>query len=534
MRYEIYRYSSEELPDLPFMNPARRVIHRAGLTEEQIKELVSDDISLHTSGADCVKACARRLLQAKERGEKVFIGGDYDADGICSTAIMKDLLDRLGIENGYYIPDRFKEGYGLNPATVERVFQKGYQLILTVDNGVKAIPAILKAGELGMEIIVTDHHRIEEEIPADLVVHPDYMEEAFSVLSGAGVALEISRSLIGDCPLHTALAGIAAIGDVMPLWKENRRIIKNALHILRAGRVPAVSALVRSVETLTPTDIAFQVVPKLNSVGRMNDRSNVNTLVPYLLMNNPSTVRQFADQLNQINGLRKTLSGKMSDSAEALIHPEEKIIVLFREDFHEGLNGLVAGKLANAHRKPVLVFSKSNNLIKGSGRSIPGFDLFQFFSEGFAEMTAFGGHSQAVGLALKEADFPSFREKVNRKADQSDIRYEEPVLPVLELPAEELCVASVEDLKRLEPYPKELGDFFFGLSRPELREIYNGPKVRKFELMQTREKAEVILFPSSGIEIPDQIGMMIGKPQVNEWKSNKTCQFVIDSFKEVL
>ncbi|MBR2825009.1 MAG: DHH family phosphoesterase, partial [Solobacterium sp.] len=152
-----------------------KLLAASDLSSTQIKELLSSDQPLLTSKANCVKECCKRILEARSNREKVFIGGDYDADGICSTAILKDTLDRLNIENGYYIPDRFKEGYGLSVNTVCLAYEKGYTLFITVDNGVKAFEAIHKAKELGVDLIITDHHRIEEKVDVPIVVHPDYM-----------------------------------------------------------------------------------------------------------------------------------------------------------------------------------------------------------------------------------------------------------------------------------------------------------------------------------------------------------------------
>ena len=191
--------------------------------------------------------------------------------------------DKLQIENGYYIPDRFKEGYGLSSHTVELAHAKGYSLIITVDNGVKAFDAIQKAKELGIDIIVTDHHQIDEEVPADIVVHPLYMEERFKYLSGAGVALELALNLIGENETHIALAAIALIGDVMPYWLETRIIIQKGIKLIQKGVLPSVSSLLRKDIEIDETAVAFQVVPKLNSIARMKDNSNVNTLVPFLL-----------------------------------------------------------------------------------------------------------------------------------------------------------------------------------------------------------------------------------------------------------
>ena len=296
--------------DLPVLSG--RLLAASGLDDDRIRELLFDDGQLHTSQAACVKQLCQRLLTARAKGEKVFIGGDYDADGICSTAIMKDVLDRLGIACGYYIPDRFREGYGLNPATVDMVADKGYTLIITVDNGVKAHAAIAKAHERGLEILVTDHHQIDEEVKADLVVHPDYMEPEFATLSGAGVALQISRSLLGDLPFHTALAAVAAIGDVMPLWQESRRIVRQGLQAMRQGEAPALLSLLRSRDVIDAEAVGFQIVPRLNSVGRMNDLSNVNTLVPFLLSHDPAVITAYKTQLETVNEARRSMSAMMS------------------------------------------------------------------------------------------------------------------------------------------------------------------------------------------------------------------------------
>ena len=152
------------------------ILSAAEISEEKIDEILNCDTTITTSHASCIIRACERIMLAKKRHEKVFVGGDYDADGICSTAIMKRTLDRIGIENGYYIPDRFKEGYGLHASTVRLAYEKGYRLIITVDNGVKAHEALQCARDLGIDVIVTDHHQIDEEIEADIVVHPDYME----------------------------------------------------------------------------------------------------------------------------------------------------------------------------------------------------------------------------------------------------------------------------------------------------------------------------------------------------------------------
>ena len=358
MKYQILDINEQEIASKYHLSSlVAKVLTKANLNDSQIQELLTHSDTLTKSNAKCVQEACKRILQAKDNHEKVFIGGDYDTDGICSTAIMKDVLDKLQIENGYYIPDRFKEGYGLSSHTVELAHAKGYSLIITVDNGVKAFDAIQKAKELGIDIIVTDHHQIDEEVPADIVVHPLYMEERFKYLSGAGVALELALNLIGENETHIALAAIALIGDVMPYWLETRIIIQKGIKLIQKGVLPSVSSLLRKDIEIDETAVAFQVVPKLNSIARMKDNSNVNTLVPFLLSNNLKSISSYSVALNKVNESRKRQSTLMVQKAEEMID-DSPILVLYDDSFEEGIAGLVAGRIANSHAKPCVILTK--------------------------------------------------------------------------------------------------------------------------------------------------------------------------------
>ena len=196
-----------------------------GLNDRQIRQVLDDRSEYHENDDINLKKAVDRILEAKAKKQKVFVAGDYDCDGICATAIMKNTLDILKIENGYYIPDRFKDGYGLNCNIVSMVADKGYDLIITVDNGIKAYEALELASKLNIDVIVSDHHIIEKELD-NIVVHPQLMSDDFKGLCGAGVALQMSLKLIGENDLHDCLAMIATIGDVMELFNENRIIVK--------------------------------------------------------------------------------------------------------------------------------------------------------------------------------------------------------------------------------------------------------------------------------------------------------------------
>ncbi|MBQ9824755.1 MAG: DHH family phosphoesterase [Solobacterium sp.] len=502
-----------------------RLIAVSDLSDEQTASLLSCDSTLHTSSCECVRRCCDRIIQARNNHEKVFVGGDYDADGISATAIMKRTLDVLGIQNGYYIPDRFKEGYGLSPATVSMVKEKGYSLIITVDNGVKAHEALAKARELGLEVIVTDHHRIEEDIDADIVVHPDYMEPEYEYLCGAGVALEISRNLIGNRDELTAIAAVASIGDVMPLWKETRRIVLAGMEILRRRIPRSLDAMLRPGTPVSWTSIAFQIVPKLNSVGRMNDISNVNTLVPYLLSTDERVISTYAVQLDHVNEVRRELSEAQTKTAEKMVDDSD-ILLLYNESFHEGICGLIAGRIANSLQKPVLVFAKSGSLIKGSGRSVSGFDMFSFFSD-FDEPCAFGGHEQAVGISVNAEDFERFCAHVKTKFAAENYTYEEPSLTAVSVKADEITMDEIMALSRAEPVPKELISNF-ALTDPVVLSVKETPKVTRYTLACASGPLEAVLFKRKGIVPPEEPSCMIGKLTLNRWRSNVTMTLEIE------
>ena len=510
-----------------------KLIAASHLEESKLYDLLRQDEQLLLSKADCVVKACNRILEARNKHEKVFIGGDYDADGICSTAIMKKTLDVLGIPNGYYIPDRFKEGYGLSEKTVELVHKKGYSLIITVDNGVKAHAALQKAKQLGIDVIVTDHHQIEEEIEAEIVVHPDYMEDDFAYLSGAGVALEISRNLIGTGSQYDsliALCAVALIGDVMPLWKETRKLVKKGLSIIRQGRVRPLSAMLFPGATIDETAVAFSIVPKLNAVGRMNDISNVNTLVPYLLSTDDTVIATYYQQLNLVNERRKALSDEESKIAEKEV-TDAKIQVIYHEKFHEGICGLVAGRLANTYHKPFVVMAKSEGIIKGSGRSIPGFNMFDFFTD-FTETCAFGGHEQAVGLSVKEESFDAFLQHVDKKAQLVEMHVNEEKKQAILIDSKDVTFENVSDLSILSPYPKDMIEPLFALKNVSIESVKETPKTIRYQLIGNAGNIEAIVYKRKGISIPEKQNIFIGKLQINRFRGKISLQMIVEEIAQ--
>ena len=495
-------------------------------SDEKIKEILDTDTRLSTSQADCVQKACERIMQAREKKEKVFVGGDYDADGICSTAIMKKTLDVLGITNGYYIPDRFREGYGLSAKTVDLAHEKGYSLIITVDNGVRAHEALIRAKELGMDVIVTDHHEIAEEVEADLVVHPDYMEPEFRYLSGAGVVYEISVNLIGDqYPELLSLCAVALIGDVMPLYLETRKLVKRGLQLLSAGIPRSLSLLLYRHGDVNETDVAFSIVPKLNSIGRMNDTSNVNTLVPYLLCSDENALLSYSQALNAVNDERKRRSAMMSERAEEL-SDDSSFLVLKDASFEEGICGLVAGRIANSVHKPVLVLSENGEFLKGSGRSIPGFDLFSFLSP-FEGKVAFGGHKAAVGITIRKDDYEEFVSYINTHITEYDLEREEET-PAVMIDPSDVTFDTVNDMNVLSPYPKDMFQPYFAFVNPQNVKVVKAGKTIRYILGTQERTIECVAFPSRNLPLVAKPEILIGTLTVNRFRGTIKIQMNLE------
>ena len=499
-----------------------KMISASDLSQNKIDELLSQDDSLHTSNADCVLKCAQRIREAAEKGEKVFIGGDYDTDGICATTILKATLDRMGITNGYYIPNRILEGYGLHAHIVDMVADRGYGLIITVDNGVKAHAAIRQAHERGVDIIVTDHHEINEPVDVDILVHPNYMEPEYKYLCGAGVALEISRNLIGNQDDLNALAAVAHIGDVMEFWEETRRIIKNGIRQIKAGKVPVFTRLLTNTNRITNTDISFQIVPKLNSAGRLAEEGNVNVIVKGLLAKDPDNADAMARYLEDLNDVRKQHSEAMTAKAEEMIDANEKAVVLFDESFSEGMNGLVAGRITNKYGRPSIVFSSNGDNIKGSARSVPGVNIFEIISR-YDKLVAFGGHEMAAGIAIRKDDFEDFKEFFCHEVEKCNA---EQILPkALLIDPDDISTDAIDEIEHICPIPKELCCTFAIPYRGQ-KPSFSAAKVKKYRFINKNGPYEAIIFSFKNITPVE--GYLVGTLNNNVYNGKTTPQMIVE------
>lgn len=425
-----------------------KVLASKQLNDKEIEEILYSKKTLRDLNLSFLNPVIEKLQYAKMRNQKVLICGDYDCDGICATSIMYDALVKYGIKSGFYIPNRFNEGYGLHVNTVQLAIQKGYDIIFTVDNGVKAHDALKLAKENNIFVILTDHHAYDEkELIYDLFIHPNTMEEEFHYMCGAGVALLISRALIGHYDKHLILACIATIGDIVPLLNVNRMIVKEGLSLLNINSYLQIQKLANDNKKWDAKKIAFQIVPKLNCVGRLADIANVNNVVRYLCSKDPIMINDMARQLNELNEKRKRISAKMSEKATALID-DSCFQILVDESFHEGMNGIVASKLSNTFRKPVMVLSKQKEILKGSIRSNT-IDLRDFFDSIKEKLISYGGHKEAAGISFAYDDLPKIKEYVLKKCEDYNIEDE---IEVLYVHKKEINEESITSLNILEPF----------------------------------------------------------------------------------
>lgn len=497
--------------------------------DDQIRQVLNPDLTLHPCQSPEVMQILKRLDTARQRKEKVLIAGDYDADGLCATAILKEALDLSGIDNGFYIPHRLIEGYGLSPSTVRLASEKGYSLIMTVDNGVAAHEALAEARSAGIEVIVTDHHVIQQEPDCLVLLHPERMGKPWQHFCGAGVALQLALALNGMRKRPIMLAAIATIADMMPLWDENRTLVRLGLKYLNERQFNAVEQLSdRKIELWTEKEIAYQIVPKLNAAGRLAELCNVNNIVRYLLAKDPVQIEAMAAQIRQLNQKRRQMSEKMTKTAMDRLDPNDLFHVVADADFHEGIVGLVAGRIMNETHRPALVLAPSANGYKGSVRSVPGLDIQAFFDDLKPYLIQFGGHSQAAGIEVAADQLEPLKQAMLVKAGAMSFDWAEPVQEVLPIDARQITLPALHQLDQLAPFGQQFEPVLFEvrgltvLQYVKLKEIYP-----KWQGTNGEEMIEAISFNRT-LDNPHPASW-IGQLQINRFRGHEKCSILVES-----
>ncbi len=448
------------------------------LDEEALKaRLKEPSFSLipDISDCPCVKKAIARLKDAKEKGQKVIIYGDYDFDGISATSIILLALKEFGIEAKYYIPSRYNDGYGLNEENVKRIKEAHYDLIFTVDNGVGALKALAKAKEAGIDVIVLDHHSYVEE-PKSIVtlIHPKTVGLDSLTISAGFLSYLFSVSLSGEKdPYYFLLGSTSLLSDSMPLLGYNHYATNLAISILNDKRNKEY-LLLNYKEKYFASDLQMAIIPMINAIGRMEENSEVNRTVRFFVSNDLNEKEKLAHYFSKVNEERKTLTAE----AEKNLAPDSnKKSIFVVTDLKEGLNGLLANKILGKYDKPVAVFSKSKkdeNIYVGSLRSKKGFDVLEFLNSLSFEPSSKGGHSYAAGVSLKKEYLKAFSIEFEIFAANHPL-IEEKKEPIV-LFKDECLYENFELLEKLGPFGNSFEEPYFSFKIPynELSYIKDG------------------------------------------------------------
>ncbi|HZJ78686.1 MAG TPA: single-stranded-DNA-specific exonuclease RecJ [Clostridia bacterium] len=402
-----------------------------GLTDsDDIEEFFSTESSALTNPFDLpdMEKAVKRINNAIDNFERIAIFGDYDADGVCATALVYSFLEMQGADAFYYIPDRQTEGYGLSIESVDKLHKLGAKVIITVDNGIRSINEAKYASELGMDLIITDHHIVGDELPEAVAVINPHREDCklkFKDLAGVGVAFKLISALggINQEELLSDYGDIVAIGtvaDVVPLKGENRSFVKAGLKAINENIREGIWALRQTAgydenKPLTSKGIAFTVAPRINAAGRMGAAKRA---VELLLSEDEATAQNIAQDIEQANTDRKLIGQDILEQVEKQISQSprllyDRVLVCDGEGWHHGVIGIVASRIVERYGKPCIIISRDGENAKGSGRSLDGFSLFDAIEECSDLLDFYGGHTLAAGLSLKSDNISGFRTKIN-------------------------------------------------------------------------------------------------------------------------
>ncbi len=504
---------------------------------------------------DMDKAAAR-VAQALAAGETIAVYGDYDVDGITSTSLLTDFLRREGGRVVSYIPDRMEEGYGLNTDALDTLYRAGVSLVVTVDCGITAVAEARRATELGMDLVITDHHECKEELPAALAVvdpHRPDCSYPFPCLAGVGVALKLVLALGGPhrqkelLERYADLAAIGTVADVMSLTGENRTIVRLGLEALRHTSRPGLKALLRQSgleeRPLNSVAIGYTLAPRLNASGRMGC---ANLAAELLLTADPARGEELAIRLCELNRERQTIEAQISTECQVLaeaLPPEQRYaLVLAGEHWHQGVVGIVASRLAEKYSCPAFMICLQDGKGKGSCRSFGGFNLFAALEHCAPLLEGFGGHALAAGFTILEENIPAFTAAMNDYVRSSTGGAEMVSTLDVDCPVEDvgiLTLEGVEGLDLLEPYGAGNPKPVFSLSGCLVTAIseVGGGRHLKLKLAAGGRSFDAIFFSATaaeaGVAQGDRVDVAF-TPQVNEYRGWRSVQFQVCDLRPAL
>ena len=495
-----------------------------------------------------MEVAVNRILKAMENKEKIVIYGDYDADGITSTTILKRFFGDRGIEVGTYIPNRLDEGYGLNEEAIKEIANEGYNLMITVDCGITAVKEVELAKSLGIDVIITDHHEVPEELPkATAVVDAKRKdnEYPFNGLAGCGVAFKLTQALSIKLNLnenewlkYIDIACIGTISDIVPLIDENRVIAKLGLMLVAVTKNIGLKTLISmiGIKKIDSTFVSFGISPRINACGRMGHQEDALNL---FLTNDPIEARNLAIKLEEYNRQRQEIEKNIYNEALELISKEkdEPCIVLGKEGWHHGVIGIVSSKVTDITYKPSILVCFEGENSKGSGRSIQGFDLHEAVYNCKDYLTACGGHSMAIGLSLKTKDFEPFKKAIIEYAKTKNIENLEPELLIdEEINSSDISISGIDKISLLEPFGESNSMpivLYKNLKIISIRTLSEG-KHLKLVLIDGNNYIDAIGFSMGDLAEKYQIGDkvdIVGNISVNRYKDLENVQITLKDMR---
>lgn len=490
-----------------------------------------------------------RIQEAVEKGERILVYGDYDADGITSTTVMKEAIELIGGDVVFYLPNRFKDGYGPNRAVYQRMIEEeGIQLIVTVDNGISGHDAIEYAMEKGVDVIVTDHHELPENLPSAFgIIHPRHPkgEYPFGDLAGVGVAFKVATALLGEIPTESLdLVAIGTIADLVSLTDENRVLVKIGLEIMKQTERIGLQMLGEVAEfdlsEVTEETIGFSIGPRLNAIGRLGD---ANPGVTLLSTFDDEEANNIATHIQETNKERQRIVKEITAEAIAMseTYKDEPVLFLLSENWHEGVLGIVASQVVSKVGKPVIVLrhDKETNILKGSGRSIQSVDLFKVLSSTKEMLTSFGGHHMAAGLSFDFEKLDAVKEQVEAYFKENNLTEAEKDSLVIdgELPISEITVEFIETLKMLAPFGTDNPSPYFMIKDnkiEQLKQIGASNNHLKYQAVNGEVKLDCIAF-NYGEEMSEfsqgESIQQVGQLSINEWNGFRKPQFMLTDYQ---
>ena len=500
---------------------------------------------------DMEKAVSR-ITKALKNNENITIFGDYDADGITSTTILKRFFHDINKECNVYIPNRLNEGYGLNKNAIKKLSEDGTNLIITVDCGITAIEETKYAKELGIDIVITDHHEPGEEIPdAEAVVDCKRKDNKypFRELAGCGVAFKLTQALCKNLDLnenqalkYLDIACVGTISDVVPLVDENRVIVKLGMLLLKQTKNLGLKQIINNAhfKEFNSMSVAFGITPRINACGRLGHQGEALEL---FTTDNQEKATELAKKMDEYNIQRQLEEKRIYDEAITLLQEEAQTngitncIVLGHENWNPGVIGIVSSRITEKFYKPSILVCFDKDIAKGSGRSIEGFDLHKALMECDKYLTNFGGHSLAAGLSLNTKDFEKFKNMINEYAEKN-IKDEDliPTINIdLKLEDSQLNIEDVEELKLLEPFGQSNEEPIFmitNLKVVSIKTLSDGKHLKLY--LKNQNYLDAIGFNlgerANELKIGDTIDI-VGNLNINEFNNTKKVQMLLKDFK---